>query len=79
MSLNGVAMDVQGLGRADDVALVDHEPMKEIMTAEVIGKQSLFPKFRQDQETLVPFLFRDAGRDLEGHCGPPANWIRSIY
>jgi hypothetical protein len=45
MTLDGVAMDIQGFSGLDDVPLVDHEPVEEVVAPQVIGKKTLLPEF----------------------------------
>lgn len=44
MPLNGVAVDLKGLGGLDDVSVVNHEPVEEIMPLEIIGQEASFPQ-----------------------------------
>jgi hypothetical protein len=38
-------MDIQGFSGLDDVPLVDHEPVEEVVAPQVIGKKTLLPEF----------------------------------
>lgn len=38
MALDGITVDIQGLGRLDDISLIYDEPMEEVMTFQVMGE-----------------------------------------
>ena len=43
MALDSVAMDLQSLGGADNVTVVDHEPMQEVVSPQVVRLEATFP------------------------------------
>ena len=71
VALDGIAVDIQGFRRLDDVPFIENEPMEEVMAAQVVREKSLLPKLRQDRKAPIPFRFGCTGRDLEGQGGLP--------
>ena len=44
MPLDGIAVDLKGLSGLDDVSVVNHEPVEEIMPFKVVGQEATLPQ-----------------------------------
>jgi hypothetical protein len=69
VTLDGITVDLKGVGGPQDITVIDDEPMEEIMTLQFVGEKTPLPKFIQSGKTLGPFRAGDRTRGFEGHGG----------
>ena len=55
MSLDSIAVNLKCLGGLDDIAVINHEPMEEVMAVQVLGKEITLPQTIQGGKTGNPF------------------------
>ena len=67
MALDGIAVDLEGFGRLDDIAFIYDEPVQVVMPLQVVGIKAAFPQTIQDGETAVEFGFGDPRGHFESH------------
>ena len=42
--LDGIAVDLQGFGGLNDIAVINHKPMEEVMALEILRLKAAFPQ-----------------------------------